>query len=136
MGSNGMSEEDIEEPSALTGVVSGTSEVSAIGPSPFRLPPTATSISTKTFSTSSMSVDPPKIKKKKKRVVSLPPRFTRKVLLAFIDEDNPDDSTNVVWAANLEPDVIEMSNSDGETYLTITLSLEDVYGNLKNPDED
>lgn len=58
------------------------------------------------------------------------------MLLAFIDEDNPDDSTNVVWAANLEPDVIEMSNSDGETYLTITLSLEDVYGNLKNPDED
>lgn len=67
--------------------------------------------------------------KKKKRMVNLPPRFTEKVLIAFIDEENPDDESNVIWAANLEPDFIEMVHDGEDTYLQIKLSMEDVYGN-------
>lgn len=75
-------------------------------------------------------------KKKEGKIVRLPSRFTKKVLVAFVDEDNPDEASNIVWAANLEPEMIEMVNKDGETYLNIKLSLEDVYGNLEDPDED
>ena len=68
---------------------------------------------------------------KKSRMVNLPPKFTEKVLVAFIDEENEDDESNVVWAANLHPDLIEMVSEDGQLYLTIKLSMEDVYGNRK-----
>lgn len=136
MGRDGMSVEHggAESPTTLTGVVSGRSVISAVGPSGVAhsvWPSTAGTTST-SGSTTTSSYRPVK----KKKLVNLPSRFTKKVLVAFVDEENPDNSTNVVWAANLEPDLIEMTNRDGEAYLTITLSLEDVYGNLEDPNED
>lgn len=65
---------------------------------------------------------------KRRKTVPLPSRFTEKILLAFIDENDPDNDTNVLWAAHLKPEFIEMTSEHGETFLKLTLSLEDVYG--------
>lgn len=104
------------------------------------LPPTVTTspapMTMKKTSTTggySIAVDPEDEPKKKRRIVKLPPKFTEKILLAFIDEENPDEETNVIWAANLEPDTIEMTRDEFGTYLNIRLSLEDVYGNESDP---
>ena len=68
------------------------------------------------------------------QTVGLPGRFTQKVLIAFIDESNPDDSTNVLWAANLHPEHVEITGDGRKVKLNLTLSMEDIYGNTRNSD--
>ena len=78
----------------------------------------------------------PAKKSLKDRMVRLPQRFTEKVLLAFLDEDEPDAKKDVVWAANLKVERVEMTLEGGETKLVVVLSMEDHYDNNPKPEED
>lgn len=70
---------------------------------------------------------------KRERFVRMPGRFTKKVLVGFLDPDEKDPSKDVEWAANLPLIDAEMSMRDGKMELVLTLSLEDIYGN--NPEK-
>jgi hypothetical protein len=75
-----------------------------------------------------------KINPKRKKAVRLPRRFTSKVLLAFLNEEESDSEKDVEWAANLAVERVEMTLENGETKLVVVLSMEDIYGN--NPEDD
>lgn len=95
--------------------------------------PTTTTTTTSPWGTPLPAVPPDPAKSKKNRFVRLPPRFTEKVLVAFVDEDDPDAATNVVWAAHLRPAAIELNSETGEMELVIRFSMEDHYDN--NPED-
>lgn len=65
--------------------------------------------------------------------IDFPRKVTKKVLIAFIDEDEDDEDANVVWAGNLRlKDVDIHIDPDGDdSDVTITLSLKDYYGDKK-----
>lgn len=86
---------------------------------------------TTTTTTTGMPVAAPK--PKKRPFVRMPSRFTRKVLVGFLDPDEKDPSKDVEWAANLPLVDAEISMRDGKMELVLTLSLEDIYDN--NPEE-
>lgn len=75
-------------------------------------------------------------KSSKKRFVRMPPRFTDKVLVGFIDPEEKDPSKDVTWAANLPLIDAEMSMREGKMELVLTLSLEDIYGNNPKDEEE
>lgn len=67
----------------------------------------------------------------KPKQVALPTKVTEKFLIAILDPDSEDEN-DVLWAATLKlkSSSIQYDATDaGE--ITITLSLEDVYGNVK-----
>jgi hypothetical protein len=101
--------------------------------SPPFAPYPSTTTTTTGWGTTLPATPPEKTKSKKNKHVRLPPRFTQKVLLAFVDEDDPDETTNVIWAAHLTPEQIEMRLEDGELRLHIDFSLEDHHDN--NPED-
>lgn len=108
-------------------VTSGSTTPSWVSP-PFA--PTTTGPFTTSSPVSPSTWEPLRTKKVRRKLVRFPSRFTSKVLLAFLDPDSPEEK-NIVWAANLMPENIELvSDSDGSARLHITLSLEDVYDNL------
>lgn len=108
-------------------IVSGSAGWTSIGSSPSYPPYTSTTLGPFTAGTA---------KKVVRKIVRLPSQFTDKVLIAFLDPSVPEEK-NVVWAANLQPERIEIVSEDGEMKLHLTLSLEDVYGNLgEDSDED
>lgn len=65
--------------------------------------------------------------------VPMPPKFTPKVLLAFLEE-NDGMEDGLVWAAHLLAQHFEMRLEDGEIRLVMEFSLRDYYGN--NPSKD
>ncbi len=65
--------------------------------------------------------------------VPLPSKFTPKVLLAFLEE-NEGMEDGLVWAAHLLAEHFEMRLEDGEIRLVMEFSLRDHYGN--NPSKD
>ncbi len=73
-------------------------------------------------------------KSSKDRFVRLPSRFTKKMLLAILDEEVEDGEDDVIWAANLMPEEFELRLEDGELKLHISFSLEDHYGNNDTED--
>lgn len=63
--------------------------------------------------------------------VSVPPKLTDKILVAFIDPDNEEE---IVWAAHLKPKDISIqlySDPEDEPRMTIEFSLVDHYDNTK-----
>lgn len=64
------------------------------------------------------------------KTVDLPKKVTKKVLIAFVDDDGDEDT--IVWAANLELVEVQMELT-AEKYddptINLKLSLRDVYGN-------
>jgi hypothetical protein len=65
------------------------------------------------------------------KMVNLPPKFTKKILVAIIDPDEEDEMKNVIWAAQLEPVNWEVRSDGTDGRLFIEFSLEDVHGNLE-----
>jgi hypothetical protein len=63
----------------------------------------------------------------------MPSKFTPKVLLAFLEE-NEGMEDGLVWAAHLLAEHFEMRLEDGEIRLVMEFSLRDHYGN--NPSKD
>lgn len=71
--------------------------------------------------------------KKMTRNVLLPPKTTRKVLVAFLDEKEGEEDT-IVWAAHLllQDVSINMDEDPGSPdYMSMTFHLKDHYGNNK-----
>lgn len=68
--------------------------------------------------------------KKQPKLVGLPPRFTDKILLAILDQENGDGEDTAIWAAKLKPINVSINfDDDGTGRLAIELSLIDVYKN-------
>ena len=65
---------------------------------------------------------------KAKDMIPMPPRFTEKVLLAFLEEEEGMDD-KLVWAAHLLAQHFEMRLEDGEIRLVMEFSLRDHYDN-------
>lgn len=72
-------------------------------------------------------------KPKKVEQVPMPPKFTEKVLIAFLEEQEGMED-KLVWAAHLLAQHFEMRLEDGEIRLVMEFSLRDHYDN--NPSED
>jgi hypothetical protein len=84
-------------------------------------------------STGTTTVYHPSAAKKKSLMVDLPKRVTKKVLIAFIDEDEEDPEENIVWAANLLLEDIDIAfDSMGEGRMTLNVLLRDHYGNKED----
>lgn len=121
---------------AMTGVVGGTPTWTTVGTAPgggfITTHPSTTTWPTPAIPGYPSTTGP---KSKRRSTVRLPSRFTEKVLLAFLEEDQSEDEKNdVVWAANLAVERVEMTLENGETKLVVVLSLEDKYGNNPDPD--
>lgn len=128
--------DDAEESSVLATTKGGATWVSG------------TSISTSAFPTTSPSwypsgtittgtgmtgvVSPPAASYPSIKKVSLPSKVTDKILIAFLDPDEEDETKNVVWAKILHVDHVDievpMTPGDKPT-MAIDLSLDDRYGN-------
>lgn len=97
-------------------------------------PSWATYPSTGTGTSWGGTLTPPPSSAKKpssRKMVNLPPRFTKKVLVAVIDPDEEDEMKNVIWAAQLVPISWEIRADGADGRLVVEFSLEDVHGNLE-----
>lgn len=71
---------------------------------------------------------------KKRRYLSLPPNFLTKVLVAFLSQTAGAEDT-IEWARHMRLlDASISHNTDGSTIMTLTLDMEDIYGD--QPEED
>lgn len=86
---------------------------------------TGGTITTGTISSGSFTTPVPAPKN-----VDSPPRFTKKILVAFVDENEEDDEKNIVWAKNLKLQHGKITFDEfGNAVLHLELDLKDVYGN-------
>lgn len=134
------------EPTAMTGVVSppyvGGMVSYPISSDPsYTYPPFAPSPSPSpripypTTTTTTVYGPPAGKKVSRKKDLPLPRRLLEKVLLAFIKEGEESSEDTIDWAAHMRLlDATISRDMDGNTIMTITLDMEDFYGD--RPEED